>query len=170
MDNDQIILRTDAVDDLLQLLKRSFKDEFKSYYEGDPLAIPKDSLPAIIVEKAAMIVRPDATGTDKNESEIVIKVVLNKADDFNKTDEADLTERRLRRLVEGIDKTTNTYAKGTLLNVLRTNLQLGGSALKLEIDVNYDVAMRADMMMTSEALISVNTVERFIRPNIQSVN
>lgn len=170
MDLGQDKYKLDVVDNLLALMKQEFGDVFKSFYDGDPIVIPIASLPAIIVEKPVGQVNQDATSTDKLGSELRLKLVLNKADDYGATDAIALTEKKLRRYVEGIDPDTNTYARGTVMYILRTNINLGGSVLDWQIDINYDLQPRPRQLVTSEAQISLVTQERLIRPNQSSVN
>lgn len=173
MDNDQEVeLQLDTVDNIRALLKEGYGDQFKSYYDGDPGSIPAANLPAVCIIQPALRVRLDATATDQFDTEVTIKILLNKKDDFNKSDDVDLTERRLRRLIQAKDKATRTYAKGTMLHTLRTleNMQLGGVTLDWQMDVKYGQRERANMVVTSEAHISIIARERVIRPGYTVVN
>jgi hypothetical protein len=155
----------DVIDKILILLKNTFGDTFKSYYEGDPVSIPKVSLPCIIVEKINTRISVGATGTDNLDEEMNIRVVMNQSDDVGASDDVDMTERKLRKIVEARDPATNYFMPNTLMYALRTNLTLGSAVINNTVDINYDMNPRPDMMVTSEATVSIITTERIIVPN-----
>lgn len=161
----------DGVARVLEYLKDNFKTDpfnelsLQSYYEGDPISIPKANLPCVVVESVGANVTADATGTDLFIQQILIKVILNKQDDAGASDDVDLTERRLRIMVQGRDSTTGQYLPQTILGILRTNLTMSNVDLSNEIAIAYDIDIRPDQIVTSEAHITVTTRERIIVPN-----
>lgn len=162
---EQATTYTDVVTSVLQLMRNTFQDQMKAYYEGDPLKIPVDNLPCIIVDQTAIRARQDATSSDDLRSEVRIKIVYDKRPDFDASDDVDMTERKLRRLIEGRHPQTGSYLKGTLLEALRTHMTLGGTTLGMDVDVKYDLQPRPGGLITSEAQASVMTTERVIRGN-----
>lgn len=150
---------------LVQNLMRKTLGETYTYYEGDPITIPIDSLPCVIVELFNVEVRTgQATGTDDLAEQILIRVCLNKSDDLGASDDYDLTERKLRWIVQGRDRQTGTYHNNSILHAIRKNITLGGYNIDSSVDVNYDVNARPNQMMTSEATISISTRERIFVP------
>jgi hypothetical protein len=157
----------DAAIVILKLMKESFGTKFKAYYEGDPVLIPRDSLPCIIVENIQTRVEQDATSTDKLSEQLQIKIVYDKMPDLGASDDFDTTERNLRRIVQGRDSVTGYFHPSTVLYVLRKNITLKGLALDSQIDVEYDVQPRPNQTVTSEAKVSIIVTERVIVPDRQ---
>lgn len=158
--DDKIDLLDDSTIIIRSLLKEAFGSTFNAYYEGDPVLIPKSSLPCIIVENVVTAVDQAATSQDEIGEQLSIKVVLNKADDYGKSDDYDSTERKLRRFIQGRDKVTRHFHHSTLLYVLRKNITLKGLALNSRVDISYDLQPRPNQMVTSEANISVVVTQR----------
>jgi hypothetical protein len=155
----------DIVTRLKTLMKDTFGDYFNNYYEGDPIQIPKSNLPCVIIEKLRGDVKISATGTDDFGSQLNIRLVLDKADDFGIDDSVDTTERKLRLLVEGRDPVTGNYLPNTVLGALRTKITLGGNALSNQSDISYDLQPRPGKIVTSEALVQIVTRERVFVPD-----
>lgn len=156
----------DSVSRVTKLVKDTFKDgPFKAYYEGDPIMIPDESFPCVIIDKVATSVKTDATSTDLLIEQVRIKLVFNKQDDFGATDDYDMTERKLRRYVEARDPATGFFLPNTLMFTLRTNITLGSSTLGSDVNVNYDLQPRPEKQVTSEAVITMLIRERVIVPN-----
>lgn len=150
---------TDTITRILTLLRTTFGENFKSYYEGDPIQIPKSSFPCIIVEKVATQIAVGATGTDRLTEQLSVRVVLNKSDDYGASDNFDTTERKLRRLVEARDASTGLFQADTLMHVLRTNITLGSVVLDSTIEVLYELNPRPEQLVTSEASLSIVTTQ-----------
>lgn len=149
---------SDAIARLTTLFKDTFGSYFVSYYEGDPVSIPSVSLPAIIIEKQTgrLSITDAPTGHDRFTEVISIRLVLNKEDDLGASDEKDLTERKLRRLVEARDPSTGQYMQGTLLKALRTHLTLDDLQFNADIEIAYDINPRPDQLVTSEAQVIIS--------------
>lgn len=162
---DNLPVHADVITRITQLLRDQYGSDFHQYYEGDPLQIPKANLPCVIVEKVAGSISLGATGTDVFESQINIRLVLDKAADIGASDNVDLTERKLRRMVEARDEQTGEYLPGTVLNLLRTKITLGNAVIGKSLDVQYDLQPRTGDLITSEALVSILTTERVAVPN-----
>lgn len=148
----------DSTANILQLLKDNFGGSgyFKEFYEGDPILIGQSSLPAICVHKTHGEWGLGPTQFDELTEEVTVKVILNKKDDFGGSGNSDLTERKLRVLVEGRDDTTGNLLPESVLGVLRTKLT---SVANLTLDqgttVDYGVVPRPDEVITSEAHVTI---------------
>lgn len=154
----------DIVDRLMKLIKANFGGFFKQYYEGDPIEIPKANYPCVIIEKVGSNVSLGATGQDVLVSQYNIRFLLDKSDDFNASDTKDLTEKKLRELVEARDPQTGLYLENSLLYVLRTNITIGQVNVATDVDIRYDLQPRPNQVVTSEALVSIVTNEKVLLP------
>lgn len=155
----------DVVSRVKTLMKTTFGDYFKNYYEGDPIEIPKANLPCMIIEKVTGNIDVDATGTDSFGTQLNIRLLLDKADDYGVSDDVDMTELKLRRLVEARHVTTGEFLPKTVLGVMRTNITMGSSVLSNQTDIGYDLQPRRGGVVTSEALVQIVTRERINVPN-----
>lgn len=154
-------------DSIMELMRDTFGESFNAYYEGDPIQIPKANLPCIIMEMQAGRTQLDATSTDRIQNQINIRLVFNKEDDYNASDTKDLTERKLRILVEGRDPSSGQYLPNSVVGALRTHLTLSSSTIENDIDWQYDLQPRTADLTTSEALVQVLAIQRVIVNNRQ---
>lgn len=118
---------------LLNTLRKELGSTFKTYWDGDPIAIGQSQLPALIVdwERADSIVAP--TRHDRWRHSIVIKVLVNKMEDVSTLDTQGTgilievpTKKRLEGYIFARDKTTGEYKADTVLGVLRRKYTLEG--------------------------------------------
>ena len=161
-----------VIDAIKSILKQYLADGvITSYYEGDPEIIGKSSLPAICIMKTDGSIDAGPTGTDENTDSITIKVLFDKSDDFGATDNEDLTEKKLRLLMEDRDPVTGYWKPDTIIGILRTNYTLGGVTLEQKMKPKYFIEKRAtgtsDIMYTSEAHLSIETRELVYVPSRQ---
>lgn len=79
----------------------AFGDSFKTYYDGDPEAIPLLNLPCIIVTQTGDETTAGAWQQDDIEDRLNVKIVLNMKDDWdgNKVDPLNMTERKIRNFI-----------------------------------------------------------------------
>lgn len=155
----------DAVDRLIAILKNTYGDFFKAYYDGDPIQIPKANLPCIIIEAVEGRTRLAATGQDQLEAALTITVAFDKRDDYGADDDKDLTDEKLRRTVEGRDLQTGQFLPNSILGILRSNITLGQTTISNEVDWTYALQPRGEEEVTSEARISMAISERiFVGP------
>lgn len=154
------------IDKIIDLLKGNFDGgQFKAYYEGDPLQIPAECLPCISVSKANASVFQDATGMDKIEGQIFIRVMFNKRDDYGAGPDVDLTERKIRQIIEGRDDAGH-FAEQSILGVVRPNLTLGSSVVKADIYIEYGIVPRfGPVQETSEGHVTISIEELVLVPN-----
>jgi hypothetical protein len=165
MDEQQVY--PDSLARIQTLVRDTFEDIFLAYYEDDPIIIPKNNFPCIITEKVAGNVSQKGarTGSDLISEKIMIRLVMDKRDDIGKSDDYDMTKRRLRRLVEARDPTTGYFQPDTLMYVLRTNISLGSTIIDQDIDINYDLQPRPERQVTAEAIITIVTRQQVTIPN-----
>ena len=149
----------DGVARVLELLRDTFGDQFKAYFNGQPEEIPESMLPCIMVSETTGSIASGATGTDDILETIQIIIALNKKDDIGADPEADLTEFKLRKLVKGQDPTTGQYKPQTIMYALRTYISMGDAVLNSRIDTDFDVNVRGTDTVTQEAYITV-TIDR----------
>jgi hypothetical protein len=134
-----------TVQRILDLMKDTFKDEFNTYYDGDPEAIPLFNLPAIIVTQTEDDTHEAEMGEDDIEDTITIKVVLNKKDDFdgNKVNPLNMTERKIRDYISKRDAVTGLYDPRTVKGALRNHGLDGVTAVANSLKVAYGFAPRS---------------------------
>lgn len=133
----------DSIDLVLNVVRETFGDVFKTYYNGDPEVIPRFNLPAIIVTQ----LRDDTTEAEMGEDDVTdqirIKVLLDKAEDYNggKIDPLNLTDKRLRDFV-GHKSKQGDYEPTTIKYALRTMMLDGIEAIAPTMDIEYGVNPR----------------------------
>ncbi|WP_298585129.1 hypothetical protein [uncultured Kocuria sp.] len=146
----------DNVQRVIKLMKDAFDTDFKEYYDGDPEDIPLFNLPAIIVTQTRDDTVEGAYAQDDVTEEIVIKVVLNKKDDFDndKADPLNMTERKIREYVGRRDPETGEYGEKTVKGVLRRFGTEGIVAVAPRVSVEYGIVPRMNNLLTSEGHVT----------------
>lgn len=145
----------DSVRAVLDLMRDTFKEDFKTYYDGDPEAIPASNLPAIIVMQANDSTEEGAQGEDDVTDQITVKVVFDKRDDFDgeKADPLNLTETKLRRYMG--HRKNGRYdprtVKGALRNALLDGVEAIAPTISIEYGINPRVAGDGLAALTAEA-------------------
>lgn len=150
-----------VADDILKLLKNNMgANEIKTYMLGDPFAIPQTSLPAIIVEFEASEIEVETTAQDRVADNLIVKIVFNKKDDFNKVSDEVTGHRKLRELAQGVDSTTGEFSQYSVAGILRKNFTLSSTIADQAIRIEYGVMPRPENVLTEEAhvRISVDTL------------
>lgn len=134
----------DNVQRILHLMKATFGETFKTYYDGDPEAIPLFNLPAIIVTQSDDETKEAAMGEDDVTDTLTIKVVLNKMDDFdgNKVNPTNMTERKIRKFISRRDEATGLYDPISLKGALRNHGLDGVTAVAPSLKVAYGLTPR----------------------------
>lgn len=159
----------DYIDRLRILLRDTFGAQFKAYFEGNPDIPDPRYLPCVCVYELNERPDTDATETDQNIHNVMVRVILDKRDDdgANLADpEVNMTERRLRKMVGGRDPVTGLRAENTFLFALRTNLTLGDYVLGNQPYVEYGSVLNQEMKpITTEAHITLTLTERIIIEN-----
>lgn len=156
----------DIITRILNVLRDNYGSYFKSYYDGDPGLIPQSNLPAICVTQDTTDWTLGPTGFDEKVPVVTIKLVLNKKDDFGASDTVDLTDKKIRILMEGQDD-AGLLLLESVVGTLRTNYTLGQAILNQEIHVQYGVLKRGgpEDLITSEGHSIVTAKELVQIPN-----
>lgn len=146
----------DNVQRLIKLMKDTFGSDFAAYYDGDPEAIPLFNLPALIVSQTRDVTSDGAYMQDDVSETIVIKVVLNKKDDFDNdaADPLNMTERKIRELVAKRDPKTGNYEDKTVKGALRRFGTEGIVAVAPEVTVEYGIVPRVNDLLTAEGHVT----------------
>ncbi|MFF6951825.1 hypothetical protein ACFZAD_24600 [Streptomyces iakyrus] len=125
-------------------MKRTFKSDFATYYNGDPERIPAANLPAIVIAQNNASVEPAAFHQDDVTDEVVIKLILNKQDDYTgEVDPLNLTEKKLRDFVGARNAQTGQYLDKTVLGALRKYGTQGITAIAEQVSVEYGILPRS---------------------------
>ncbi|HSH31212.1 MAG TPA: hypothetical protein VK963_00930 [Candidatus Saccharimonadales bacterium] len=145
-----------TVTNVIDILKNNFgTDFFKAYFDGDPILIGKSSLPAIAVEKQASSYELGPTQFDRVTERLIIKLILNKQDDYGASDTANTTEKKLQTLVEGRDN-SGMLLQQSVIGALRTHFSaVSDLTLDQDISVEYGVVPRPEDTITAEAHITI---------------
>lgn len=153
----------DSVQLVLDAMRETFGAEFKTYYDGDPEAIPVFNLPALIVTQTGDETAEGAFRQDDVIDRLTIKLVLNKRDDFTtKLDPLNTTERRLRDYVGKKSAATGRYEEQTVKYALRHAALEGVTAIAGSITVEYGLMPRTGLtdkntlteLLTAEAHVN----------------
>lgn len=110
-----------TTDRILRLMKDTFGETFKTYYDGDPEAIPTFNLPALIVTQTTASITTGDSASDDVEDSLTVKVVFNKRDDWtgDKVNPVELTDRKIRDFIMRRDTTTKQYDPTSVVGALR---------------------------------------------------
>lgn len=160
----------DSTELIKELLQSTYGKDFHAYIEGDPLDIPESLLPCIVISLQHSTSNPGPTGTQEINQDILIQVILDKKQDFGAAKSyplVDMTNRRLRLLVEGRDPVNAQYQAKTICGILAKNITVGAGVLQLKMQTSYPLAERANGMLTQEAHVMVSLRERIIVPQRQ---
>lgn len=152
------------VERILDVLKANFGDYFKAYYDGDPILIGQSSLPAIAIDMEEEKYDLGPTGFDNNGQQVVIKLIMNKKDDFGADDKTDQTGKKLRILAAG-RSANGLLLPESVVGALRTDFTLAETLLDQEISIKYGVMPRPEDVITAEAHITIVTRELQEVPN-----
>ena len=152
---------------IINILKNLYKSgPFKAIYDGDPDVIPVSKLPALCVVLQNDRNSSGASGFDDVDSTIQIRVIFNKQADWGPDNhKVDLTDRKIRRIVEERDGTTGKYLDSSIKGALREHFDLGGDAtLQTEMEFNLGTGVRPNDVVTREGVLTINvqyTVQRW---------
>lgn len=145
---------------LLRLFETKFdKNRYHWYREGDPVIIPAEMLPALIVTEPDTQYAVGPTGMDEITHTIRIKVVLNKKDELGNPELTHTLESVLDEYVQGRDDTTGDFNSDTILGVLRRNLSLGNLAIDQTAHVKKGVVPRPNDILTAECWVDIVVTE-----------
>lgn len=150
----------DNVQRILNLMKDTFGGDIKTYYDGDPEAIPLFNLPAIIVTQTGDDTVQAAMGEDDIEDRLTVKVVLNKRDDWDgdKVNPLNMTERKIRDFISKRDQETGNYdprtVKGAIRNYALDGITAFANSMNVEYGINPRVSGKGLADLTAEGHVS----------------
>lgn len=144
------------IDKLVGFLREEFGTQFKAYYNGDPDVIPDFNLPCVSVVKNSDQIGNGPTGLQRVTEELVVKIIYNKGDDWTaETDEVDLTEKKIRDIVEARDSETGNYLPQTLKHALLTRFTASGLELNQAMTFELGVLPRSEELVTQEGHLTL---------------
>lgn len=127
------------------LITEAMPGVFKSTYQGDPLRIPKSSLPALIISKTATRVGVHTNAEDEHEISLILSVIVDMREEINDDQEVVPGIAKLYSIIEGRDEQYKLNTK-SILHILRSNIVID-QALNLRTDlgtitnVNYGLTV-----------------------------
>lgn len=142
-------------------LKVALKGTFKEFYIGDPLQIPQQSLPCVVIEIQREEAAQGPTGMDILRTTVLIKLIVNKKEDFGKRANEVLWRSRLEAMVGARDKTSNQYLDESVLGLLRKKFTMNGRLVENSEIVEYGLTPRPQDVITEEAHVTA-TFEEFV--------
>jgi hypothetical protein len=158
------VIYLQPVEQVLQFLRSEFAARFNAYYDGDPDQIPTFNLPAVSVVKYSDQNANGPTGMRRVTETIQIKIIYNKADDWNtQDDQTDLTEKKIRDFVEARDPDTGAYKPGTLKHALMHRFTAEGLTLDDSMLFELGSVVRPADLMTEEGHVTLTLT--YLVPN-----
>ena len=128
-------LYTDPILKVYQdLIQSATGNLFKMVYHGDPIAIPKSSMPALVLSKTRTRIGKISNAEDQHDIEIVITVVADVRDTINDDTQIVPGIAQLYDIIEGRETDSYTLKENSVLNILRSNIQ-PNSQINLRTDL-----------------------------------
>ncbi len=158
MDINQADYYKDGVARILNLMRETFGDQFKAYFDDELPNIPEELLPCIMVTETTGTISSGATTTDDITESVKIILSMSAKDDFGGSADSNLTGYKLRKLVKGQDPSTSwpfQYHEKTVMYALRTHVTMDEAVMSSTIDTEFGVNVRGDNLFTQEAHITV---------------
>lgn len=150
---------------IISLLEANAHPDLKKpFYFGDPLHIPSSMLPTVAVDLLSGESPQGATGHDEQRETLVIKVLVDKRVDLNKSPGEVVALQNLIKYVEELDETTGQYKTDTIIGILRKNLTLEKTSIGHDISWEYSVVEREDIL-TAECWITISVDKIIEVPN-----
>lgn len=150
-------VRPFITDTIIGLLKAQFGDTFKAYYFGDPIMVPAEEMPCVLVYKKSGAVEFGYTGSDENTEEIYIQVIMNKKDELGNPAKEYTMHRELMEIVEGRDAMTGEYLDNSIMGVIRKNITVLG--VNQVARPEYVIDMRGADTFTNECSLRLEITE-----------
>lgn len=145
------------IEKLIGFLREEFGSHLKAYYDGDPDLIPDFNLPCIVVVKNNDQSSNGPTGLQRVTEQLVVKVIYNKADDWTaETDEINLSEKKIRDVVEAREPATGAYKQTTLKHALLNRFTVDGLELDQTMTFELGTLPRTDELVTEEGHLTIN--------------
>ena len=147
----------DIISQVKTILEGNVSPELKRpFFDGDPIIVSKSHMPTIAVVLSRTSIDTGPTGYDKYIYTLIIKIIVNKEEDFNKEPAQVVAHKTLRNFAEGIK--SGIIDEQSVIGVLRKNLTLNGSILNQVITIDYNTVNREDII-TEEAWITLTILK-----------
>lgn len=134
-----------------ELITAAMPNVFKSTYQGDPLRLPKSSLPALIISKSTTRVAPHTNSEDESDIALIISVVVDMRDEINDDQEIVPGIAQLYDIIEGREDATYKLKSQSILNILRTNIAVD-AAQNLRTDLGSITTVNYGLTVGKRAL------------------
>lgn len=165
---DDTLFYDDGVERIMKLMKETFGDDFKAYYDDELPEIAEINLPCIMVKETTGNIAAGATGTDNVDEQVVVIIAMNLKDDIGASETDNLTGTKLRRIVKGQypqgHAKAGQYHEKSVMYALRTNFTLDDAMIDNVIQTDMDIANRGDVY-TKEAYVTINLRRLAIVPS-----
>lgn len=155
----------DGATRILRLLKETFGDHFKAYFNGD--AEPgENDLPCIMVSSQSAAIESGATGTDDIQESVMIIVSYNRKDDLGAGEDDQLTEDKVRKDVMGQNPTDGSWQTGTVMYALRKHYTLNeGLVIDNKVTIDFAPNRRNQNIETQEAYVTIEIARLALVPS-----
>ena len=146
---------------ILTLMKEAFgRAEFKHFYDGDPIYIPAQNLPCMIVDKQSTSLPGQApTGKMRFIHTITIQAEFDKRPEFNKNPNQVYLRAKLEQIAEGIDPATGEIGEQTIVGILQRNFTILNQANGQALEVNYGLFPRGQDVLTQGVTVTATIRE-----------
>lgn len=105
-----------------ELIESAMPGVFRYIYQGDPLAVPKSNVPALIISKSQTRIGVHTNAEDEHEIRMVMTVITDIRDEASDDQKLVPGIARLYDIMEGRDETTYELKSNTVLDILRSNI------------------------------------------------
>ena len=103
------------------LIKAAMPGVFKSFYQGDPIMIPKSSMPALVISKSRTRTGVMTNVEDEHEIALILTVVTDLRDEISDDKQMVPGIAQLYDIIEGRADDTYKLKTNTILHTLRSN-------------------------------------------------
>lgn len=162
--DDQTIYYDDGVARVIRILRDTFGDFFKNYYNGEPPEIPPQDMPCVIVSETDGSIEDGATGQDNITETIRITLSVDLREYANASDDTNMAEYHLRKLVKGQDPTTLEYLPETVMYAIRKHHTINDRATSNTVRTEFAIAERAENFYAQEAYVTLTITRRAMVP------
>lgn len=105
-----------------ELIEQAMPGVFRYIYQGDPLAVPKSNVPALIISKSQTRIGVHTNAEDEHEIRMVMTVITDIRDEASDDQKLVPGIARLYDIMEGRDSTTFALKPNTVMDVIRSNI------------------------------------------------
>jgi hypothetical protein len=154
--NSDTVYYKDGVARVLEILRDTFGDYFKAYFEGTMDEIPESMLPCVMVTSNQGEIAADATGTDAINETLLILVAVNEKDFLGADGQTAMADHFVRHLVYGQDPDTSQYIPQSFMYALRKHFTLSEGSVDNRIAFDFYPGQRGEQVFTREAILTLS--------------